>query len=146
MKKIFLATLILGLSFNLFAAEPVTVNEKVLSSFNKTFVNVQEIIWSETADYYMVNFKQNDMVIRATYDKQGSMVSSLRYYKEDQLPILILSKVKNRFTDKCIYAVTEETNENGVHYHITLQDEKHWVMIISDSYGNITIDKKYDKA
>ena len=146
MKKILLAALILGFGLRSLAANPVNVNEKVLKAFNKTFVNVSDIIWSEAGDYYYVNFKQNEVVVRATYDKQGNMVNSLRYYKEDQLPILILSKVKNRFSDKSIYAITEETNESGVHYHITLQDEKHWVMIISDSYGNISVDKKYDKA
>jgi len=143
MKQFLLAALILGCSFKVFADDP---NEKVLTAFNKTFPNVQNVIWSEDEYTYQVNFKQNQIVSRVTYDKQGNIVKTLRYYYEDQLPIMVLSKVKQRFSNKKVFGVTEESSEAGTFYHIILEDQKHWIDITADPSGSITVDKKYTKA
>jgi len=143
MKQFLLAALVLGCSFRVFADDP---NEKVLNAFNKTFPNVENVIWSENVHTYEVNFKQNKTISRVTYDKDGNIVRTLRYYYEDQLPIMVLSKVKQRFSNKNIFGVTEESSEAGTFYHIILEDQKNWVDITSDPSGSITVDKKYRKA
>lgn len=143
MKQFLLAALILGCGFKVFADDP---NEKVLNAFNKTFPNVENVIWSENVHTYEVNFKQNEMMSRVTYDKEGNIVKTLRYYYEDQLPIMVLSKVKQRFSNKKIFGVTEESSEEGTFYHIILEDQKSWLDITSDPSGSITVDKKYRKA
>jgi hypothetical protein len=143
MKKILFAALVLSCSFRVFANDP---NEKVLKAFNKTFPHVQEVSWSENPHSYDVRFKQNEITAKVTYDKEGNIIRTLRYYYEQQLPILVLTKVKDRFSEKKIYGVTEESSDAGTFYHITLEDEKTWTDITADSYGTITVDKKFKKA
>ena len=145
MKKIILAAFVLSFSFCAFANDP-TVNEKVLNAFNKTFKNVQDVSWSETENSYQANFKQNQMISRVIYDKEGNIVQTFRYYYEQQLPIMVLAKVKERFSDKKIYGVTEVASAEGLYYYITLEDDKKWVEVKADNYGSLTIEKKFKKA
>jgi hypothetical protein len=144
MKQILLAAVIaMSFSFTAKADEP---NQKVLDAFNKTFQNVKEVAWTESDHSFEVKFKQNEILSKVTYDTDGNIVKTLRYYYEDNLPLLVVSKVKNRFNDKKIFGVTEESSEDGTFYHIILEDEKHWINITSDSYGVIRVDNKYKKA
>lgn len=143
MKKFLLAVLVIGCSFLSKANEP---NKKVLNAFNKTFPHVQEVSWTEYDHSYDVRFKQNEVVTRVSYDKQGNIVRTLRYYKEEQLPILVLTKVKQKFPDKKIFGVTEVTSGGNTDYHIVLEDEKQWIDITSDVYGSIFVNKKFKKA
>jgi len=143
MKKIFLAVLVIGCTLFAKASEP---NEKVLNAFNKTFPSVQDVSWSENAYSFDVRFKQNQIVTRVTYDKEGTIVRTMRYYKEEHLPILVMTKVKQRFAGKNIYGVTEITKDGETSYHIILDDEKQWYDITSDTYGSIMLNKKFRKA
>lgn len=142
MKKIFLAALIL-IGFTAMASDP---NEKVLQAFKQSFPNVDEVAWTEGTDSYEVKFKQNEILSKVTYDTDGNIMKTLRYYEGHHLPLLVQSKVRSKFSDKRIYGVTEEASEQGTFFHIILEDEKNWVQITSDIYGSIKVDKKFKKA
>jgi hypothetical protein len=147
MKKIlFAAVLVIGSALRSLAAEDPGVNEKVLEAFNKTFQNVKDVSWIENESSYEVRFKQDEITSKITYDKQGNIVSTLRYYYEDKLPIMILTRVKQKYSDKKIFGVVEESSDQGTFYHITLEDEKTWVNLNADSYGNLSVEKKFRKA
>ncbi len=144
MKKILLsAAIVFSFSFSAMADDP---GQKVLDAFNKTFPDVKDVAWTESEQSYEVKFKQNEILSKVTYDKNGNILKTLRYYYEQNLPLLVLSKVKNKFNDKKIYGVTEESSDEGTFYHIILEDEKHWINITADSYGGIKVDKKFNKA
>jgi hypothetical protein len=144
MKKILLsAAIVLSFSFSAMADDP---SQKVLDAFNKTFPHVKDVAWTESEQSYEVKFKQNEILSKVTYDKNGNILKTLRYYYEQNLPLLVLSKVKNKFNDKKIFGVTEESSDEGTFYHIILEDEKHWINITADSYGGIKVDNKFNKA
>jgi hypothetical protein len=143
MKKILLAAVILVSGFRALADDP---NQKVLEAFHKTFPQVKEVVWTENEYSYEVKFKQNNILSKVTYDTDGNIIKTLRYYYEQNLPLLVLSKVKSKFNGKKIFGVTEESSDAGTLYHIILEDEKHWINITADSYGSITIDRKFNKA
>jgi hypothetical protein len=147
MKKIIFAALVLCSSFAVQAAEEPIVNEKVLNAFNKTFAQARNISWSEAEHSYEVKFMQNETSSRITYDKEGNIIKTFRYYKdEDQLPIMVLARLKNRFTDKKVYGVVEVSSDEGTFYHITLEDAKNWVEVKADTYGELVVQKKFRKA
>ena len=143
MKKILLAVFVVACSFRALADGP---NEKVLNAFNKTFQNAQDVSWSENPNSYEVKFKQNEIMSRVTYDKDGNIVRSLRYYYEQQLPILVLTKVRTKFPNEKIFGVTEESSDEGTFYHIVLENEKNWINITTDNDGIVIERKKYDKG
>jgi hypothetical protein len=45
-----------------------------------------------------------------------------------------------------VFGVTESTTENEVSYHIVLEDEKTWYIVIADNSGALELSKKFKKA
>lgn len=144
MKKTLLALAIL-ISGALYAAAP-TVDEKIEKTFKETFPKAEKVTWYENDTHYEVLFV-NDMVkCRMWYNKEGEVVKTERYYKEDGLCPFILAKVKSKHTDKKIFGITEVNNAEGIKYYIILEDDKKWYHVNADSAGNLSMQKKYNKA
>ena len=61
--------------------------------------------------------------------QDGNLLRTTRYYSQENLPINILTKLQKRYAGKSVYGVTELSTEDGVSYHITMQDEKNWYII-----------------
>ena len=128
------------------AANPPEVTEKVLKAFEQTFVSATDVVWHERENTYEARFKQSEIVSRASYDKEGNLLYTTRYYGEEMLPINILTKLKKKFVGKTVYGITESATENDVNYHIVLQDEKNWYIVKADGMGTMELFKKYKKA
>ena len=144
MKKIIVAVA-LFLSMSAFA-NPTTVNEKVLTAFNQVFKNAQQAVWHEENNRFEVQFRQDETTVKVLYDAEGNMLESLRYYSEAQLPMLIRAKLKKQFAGKAVFGVTEHAANNEMVYHIILQDDKNWTMVVADGSANLRVEKKYKKA
>lgn len=145
MKKFVFLIAVSAISFLSFANDPV-VSEKVLTAFNKTFQNVKNVNWFENTGSYEVRFVQNEVRIKVNYDKEGNIINTIRYYSEQHLPIMVLSKIKSKYTGKTIHSVTELSSEEGTTYYVTLEDEKTWLDLKADQYGSMTVVKKLKKA
>jgi hypothetical protein len=145
MKKllaIFAATFFIA---SVYAFDP-NVNEKVLKSFNETFSSAEDIKWQEFDKYYTVTFSQAGIQSKVNYDLNGNMLSSLRYYAPQLLPLNIYNRIKRSYSKKEMFGVTEVTFNNDVVYYIKLQDQKHWITVKVDGVGNTQIVEKYKKA
>jgi hypothetical protein len=142
MKQILLAAA-LFVSTTSFTEDP---NEKVLDAFERTFSQATDVKWTEVNDNFEANFSQADIKLKVQYDADGNMMRSIRYYKGKVLPIFIQSRVQKKFPEKTIHSVTEITTPESISYHIILEDDKNWMNVQSDVYGNITVEKKYTKG
>lgn len=145
MKKIIIC-LCLFASIGAVAAEPPEVNEKVLKAFNETFVKATDVVWHELQNVYEAHFKQSQIVTRASYDQDGNLLRTLRYYSEEHLPINIITKLKKKYADKSVFGVTETSSEDTISYHIVLEDEKNWYIVTANNLGSFELTKKYKKA
>ena len=128
------------------ASPPPEVSEKVLKSFNETFMKATDVVWHKLQNLYEASFKQSEIITRAIYDTEGNLIRTTRYYSQENLPIHILTKIQKRYVGKAVYGVTELSTDGDVSYHITLQDEKNWYMIKSDSWGSLELTQKLRKA
>ena len=146
MKKIFLiATVIVFFASTSFAFGGGP-SQKVLDAFKKTFTTVKDVSWQEVDNRYEANFSQNNIIYRVSYDEEGNVVKSIRYYYGETLPIFIQAKLNKKYDGKSVYGVTEVTSENEVIYYIILQDDKNWIHVQSDAYGNMFTEKKLKKS
>ena len=145
MKKL-IVVLGLFVAFGAAAATPPEVNEKVLKAFEETFVKATDVVWHETGNTFEARFKQSEIISRASYDKDGNLLRTIRYYSEEGLPINILTKIKRKFSGKSIFGVTECATGDEVEYNIVLQDEKNWYIVKSDSWGSLEVSQKYRKG
>ena len=143
MKKILMFITAAVITISGFAKEP---NAKVLKAFNESFKDAKEIVWYDGNDMFEVKFVQEDIKSKITYDTEGNIISTIRYYQENQLPLMVRAQVKKRFTDMKIFGVTELTENGEVSYHIVLEGEKKWVNVKSDAFGTISVQSRLKKA
>lgn len=147
MKKVFFAALlVLGAQLFASATGTPTVSDKVLKSFQQTFQTVSDVSWAELSNGYEARFTFNDILTRVQYDKEGTPVSTIRYYFEQQLPLNILTKVKASYSEQKVYSVTEVTEGDDTTYHIVLEDQKNWTMLVADQNGAMSVEKRFNKA
>lgn len=142
MKLTILAATIFCLSFRATADAPT---EKVLDAFHKTFPLVDKVSWSESGHSYWADFTQNDVITKVNYDQKGNIITTFRYYYENNLPLMILGKLKKKFSGMKIFGVVEQSSEQGVIYQITLQGEKDWIIVQGTSSGNLDVEQKFNK-
>src|SRR5450432_1806318 len=128
----------------LIRTSPVT--EQLHHSFNERFPDAREVTWTELAAGYTVNFVEHDIRSHIVYDKQGEFISSIRYYRERELPYYLVNILKKRYSGKTIFAVTELTTGSGIDYYVKLEDDKTWMTIGMDSEGNSDVVEKYRRA
>lgn len=145
MKKI-VVCLVLFAALGAAATSPPEVNEKVLKAFKETFAKATDVVWHEMQNSYQASFKQSSITTRATYDTEGNLLRTTRYYSEENLPIHVLAKVKKKYSDKLVHGVTEVTEDDEVAYFVTLHDEKNWYIVKSDNWGSLELTKKFKKA
>jgi hypothetical protein len=143
-KLIYLAVLLTGLSAA--ATTPPEISAKVLKAFKETFGSPDNVTWKEMDNSCQANFKISEVQVRASYDNEGNLLETVRYYGEQTLPPNILSKLKKAYKDKEVFGVTEISSDNDLAYHITLKDEKHWYTIKSDPYANFQQTSKFKRA
>jgi hypothetical protein len=123
-----------------------TISDKLLQAFKQTFPDAIQVKWVEEPTRYTVSFKQNEILTKVEYDKDGNFVSSLRYYSEKNLPVTVLCQLQKKYAGKTIFGVTELATEVSTEYYIKLVDDRNWTTVRSDADGNMQLVEKYKKA
>jgi hypothetical protein len=143
MKKVLTIICAVLMAVATYAYEP---NEKVLKSFRETFTQAEDVRWDESSDFFTVSFVSAGIRSKVNYDKEGNMLSSIRYYAPQLLPLNIFSKMKRENPKKNLFGVTEVTTGNDVTYYIKMEDGKHWFTMKVDESGNSQLYEKYKKG
>ena len=121
MKKI---VLVLGLvaTMGVCSAYPSErVSQKVLASFKAEFSNAQSVEWETGNNYFKAAFTMNEQRIFAFYNVEGELLSVARYISSVQLPINLFSDLKNNYSKYWISDLFEVSNNEGLHYYVTLE-------------------------
>ncbi|MEO6187925.1 MAG: hypothetical protein ABIO82_03150, partial [Ginsengibacter sp.] len=96
MKKIAFICLAAMLTASSVSALP-PVNGKVLTVFKTSFPEIQKTTWHDNRDFYTVHFIDTDgSKCRIDYDLEGNLLSSTRYYTQENLSPFIRGKVNER--------------------------------------------------
>ena len=145
MKKILhIAVMLIGMSAT--AATPPEISQKVLKAFKETFFNAENVTWKEMDNSCQANFNLSEIQVRAVYDNDGTLLETVRYYGEKNLPPNVLSRLKKKYAGKEIFGVTEISSDTEVAYHVTLKDDKNWYTVKADPYGNLQQTDKFKRA
>lgn len=121
-------------------------NEKVVTTFFRVFKDAHNVTWSHNGNFYDAFFTVASVKVRARLDKRGKLVRTIRYYKEDNLPVNILCSIKNDYPDKEVWGVIEVTSADDTNYRIVLRDEKRYFHIGANSQGETVFLAKYNRS
>lgn len=122
------------------------VNEATMKNFTSLFGNISNVNWyTENAGYTAV-FHRNEMKVVANFSKNGEFVSSIRYYKEDALPMHLQQKLTRRYKKMTVFGITEVTAGEATAYFVKMQDAKKWYTIKIDTAQNFEIIEDFKKS
>ena len=145
MLSIYLFTVLF--SYNAFAGDSVNIPPKVYKSFHNTFPEVKNVSWYKSTDMYEAYFKNSDnSSCKIYYSRNGKLISSLKYYSGNALPLFIRNNVAEKYAGKNIFSVTEIYANNKTIYYIMLEDNRKWYKVESNISGEITLDETHFKA
>jgi hypothetical protein len=145
MKKLLIVIYFLMAAFSSIASVR-NINEKLVQAFRETYPNAVQVSWKEYPETYAVYFAEEGIKATIIFKKDGSFVSSTRYYGEEYLPYYLVAAIREKYPEKKIYGVTEMSSPSGVDYYIKLEDANKWVTLKIDSEGNIRLVEKFKKA
>lgn len=119
-----------------FAGNPLPKTEatdRAQKTFVRDFPNADHVNWVESnnGDLYTAYFKMYDVKTVANFGRDGQLISVLRYYKEDRLPLSVLALVKSEYENMTIFGVTEYSRNRNedVAYYLRLEDNAHWYTV-----------------
>jgi hypothetical protein len=127
-----------------FANNADDVNKSAISSFNKEFLNAKNVSWQQNKDYSKATFSLNNHVMYAYYDGQGELMAVIRNILSDQLPIHLLTDLKNDYSKYWISELFEMATEDQTTYYSTLENADEKLILKSDG-NNWTVYKKEKK-
>lgn len=130
MKKILFAALMVTVfAASAFAAPGKEVASIAKNSFERSFLNVKNVTWNVTEDYYKATFITNNVATEAFFDLNGDLIGSSHPIKLEELP----TGVKRSFAKKYAgYTVKEAIQFDGVDekaYYISAENEAQSVIL-----------------
>lgn len=123
-----------------------TASEKALKTFNEVFKNAKNVHWSFTTTYQQASFEANAIKSKATFDNDGNLVQTIRYYKETNLPANIRFRINKKYNKAEVWGVTELSNSEGIIYNIVLRSNTHFYILKCDSHANLELMSKYRRS
>jgi len=124
MKKTILALAVMlttGLT-SAFANIGEEINKSAISSFNKDFLSAKNVSWQQQKDYAKATFSLNNHVMYAYYNYQGELLAVVRNVLSDQLPIHLLTEIKNNYSGYWISELFEMATEDQTTYYVTIEN------------------------
>lgn len=114
-----------------FATE--NVNTKVLNAFRTDFIGAEDVTWTTGAGYHKAAFTLSGQRIFAYYSFSGGLMGVARYITTLQLPLNLISELKNSYSEFWVSDLFEVNNDDGTHYYITLEDADNTIILKSSN-------------
>lgn len=147
MKKTILALAVMlttGLT-SAFANIGEEVNKSAVSSFNKDFLSAKNVSWQQQKNYAKATFSLNNHVMYAYYNDQGELLAVVRNVLSDQLPIHLLTEIKNNYSGYWISDLFEMATEDQTTYYVTVENGNEKLILKSQGLDQWSTYKKEKK-
>ena len=138
MKKILLSiatVLMLGVSAFAAGNNDGITNELAVRSFKKDFANAKNIVWEQKEAYTKATFSLNGQVLFAYYNNNGDLQAVVRNITSAQLPINLLTSLKNEYNDCWITDLFEMSANDDTTYYVTLETSEKKIVLKSTGSG-----------
>lgn len=124
MKKLLLSiATVLMIGGGAFAAknDDGIANQQAVRSFKKDFANATNIVWEQKDNFAKATFSLNGQVLFAYYNNNGDLQAVVRNIVSDQLPINLLTSLRNDYNGCWITDLFEMASNDETTYYVTLE-------------------------
>jgi hypothetical protein len=91
----------------------------VQRAFRAEFTTATDIRWQEENQVAIATFNLNHSTVEAFFDLDGTLLGTARFLKFDELPVLSISSMSNRFLNGIFHDPVEYT-VNGELYYVLM--------------------------
>jgi len=149
MKTIF-ALMLTAISIFSFAATPVAgdkVSPRIQASLEKEFAGAQYIVWQSLKkdNVYSARFIYNNEQLNAFFDEDGRLLATGRIVTQAALPLMVSKNIRKQYDKYEFRDATEYTRDGETSYLVTLESEKHEMVLQAYGSGSTYIVKKTKK-
>jgi hypothetical protein len=107
--------------------------------FARQFAGAENVIWMRLDEGYLrVTFVLNGIGAETFFDADGELVGTVRNLFYNQLPLVVMQTVDNKFKGAVAVEVNEITNADGTSYKIVLEEKNKKYNIRVNSLGQVT--------
>ena len=143
MKKIImLAVVLTTITVTSFANNNSRINDRVLSSFSKSFHSVEDVRWELKDNLYKVSFKSAGKTMFAYYNANGEQIAVTRNIHIEQLPLSLSSDLKSKFDSNWLTELFELSSDGETAYYATIENATHITILKSEGTSGWTTFKK----
>lgn len=138
MKKILLSiatVLMIGASAFASGNNDGVSNELAVRNFKKDFATATNIIWEQKNALTKATFTLNGQIMFAYYNSNGDLQAVVRNITSDQLPINLLTSLKNEYNDCWITDLFEMASNDETTYYVTLETSEKKIVLRSSGAG-----------
>lgn len=120
---------------------------RLKTALSQSFANATHVRWyTDDQKVFTAKFLVGETQVSAYFDADGNLLSTRRYITEEQLPLAVVTKVKKRYPSHEIRSTVELDAGNTTTYYITLEAETTWMVVKSDSNGQLSVYQRLKKA
>ncbi|HEY0610252.1 MAG TPA: hypothetical protein VGD35_11365 [Chitinophaga sp.] len=122
-------------------------SSKLKAALSQTFAAATHVRWyTEDNKFFTAKFMMGETVVSAYFDADGNLLSTRRYISEEQLPLAVTTKVQKRYPNHKVRSTVEFDASNVTTYYVTLEGDDNWIVLKSDSNGQLSVYQRLKKA
>lgn len=147
MKKLIITLMLAVVTGGIMAfASGNPVTEKVLESFQKEFPRISEVHWVDGDNFYRADFVMNTQHVSAFFSAEGELMGLTRYISSLQLPLNLMSELKNQYENYWITDLFEVNKDGSTLYYVTIENADLKLMLKAANGTAWSIYKKTRKS
>lgn len=121
-KIIFSIAMMITMQTRIFAAGNDEVSQQALQSFQREFTTATNVKWEQKGTLTKATFTLNGQILFAYYNRGGECTAVVRNIVSEQLPISLLSGLKNGYTGYWISDLFELAADDQSSYYVTIEN------------------------
>ncbi len=125
--------MVLVMGFSAFATgRDEGVSQQARKAFKRDFATASQISWEQKDRFLKVTFSFNGQILFAYYNNYGDLQAVVRNIVSDQLPIVLLTGLRNEYGDYWITDLFEISSDNQTTYYATIENSEKRIVLKSD--------------
>jgi hypothetical protein len=147
MKPLFMLVIVMTSFSGLVNAQPAPTTTPVsaVSSFQKTFKDVDSVEWELTGGLFKAKFVYNERLAYAFFNEQGELLCIARSTSMQQIPPMLQSSFQIKFPDVTIRDAFEISGQTGISYYLTIIKNGKKIILKSSGMENWFVFSKEKK-
>jgi hypothetical protein len=122
MKHLFFALCFIScMGMKVFASD-VKVSPTILESFQTTFSNASNAVWTEVNGMYRVEFTEGSQHNYAYYNASGDLIVVSKQISMDKLPNALQQDYQSRFSDYAVVDVYQFNSNEKTDYYLVIEN------------------------